>query len=158
MRYFQYKVMQQRLRNLKKQRDAHVQSCCLANINQFRFCHSRCSRRRLWLSSLMSDWQCLRSYMMISVERVWMVVPFEGNIFCQRWVRDWDQQHYQNGDLASTLIMGTFEKRVPVLRASRWPLCGPSEWRHLMDQPDEVTWILLTHAVKGAKKRMFPTI
>ena len=33
----------------------------------------------------------------------------------------------KNGDLASTLTMGTFEKRVPVPRASRWPLCGPSE-------------------------------
>ena len=33
----------------------------------------------------------------------------------------------KNGDLASTLTMGTFEKRVPALRASRWPLCGPSE-------------------------------
>ena len=33
----------------------------------------------------------------------------------------------KNDDLASTLIMGTFEKRVPVLRASNWLLCGPSE-------------------------------
>ena len=33
----------------------------------------------------------------------------------------------KNGDLASTLIMGTFEKRVLVLRASNWLLCGPSE-------------------------------
>ena len=33
----------------------------------------------------------------------------------------------KNGDLASTLTMGTFDKRVPVLRAFRWPLCGPSE-------------------------------
>ena len=33
----------------------------------------------------------------------------------------------KNGDLASTLIMGTFEKRVLVLRASNWFLCGPSE-------------------------------
>ena len=85
-----------------------MQSCCLANINQFRFCHSRCSRRRLWLSSLMSDWQCLRSYMMISVERVWMVVPFERNIFCQRWVRDWHQPHYQKWRLSQHVNYGDF--------------------------------------------------
>ena len=45
MRYFQYKVMQQRLINFKKS-VMHVQSCCFANINLFRFCHSRCSLRR----------------------------------------------------------------------------------------------------------------
>ena len=77
-----------------------MQSCCFANINQFRCCHSRCGRRRRWLSFLMSDWPPLRSYMMISFERVWMVVPFEQNIFRQRWVCDWDQPHYQKWRLS----------------------------------------------------------
>jgi len=80
-----------------------VQSCCFANIHLFRFCYSRCSRRRLCLSSLMSDWPCLRSYMMISVERVWMVVPFERNTFRQRWVREWRLCHHVNyGDFWET--------------------------------------------------------
>ena len=91
----------------------HVQSCCFANINLFRCCHSSCSRRRHWLSSLMSDWPCLRSYMMISVERVWMVVPFERNIFRQRWVRDWDQPHYQKWRLSQHVNYGDFWETGP---------------------------------------------
>ena len=152
-----------------------MQSCCFANKNLFRFCHSRCSRRRRhWLSSLISDWPCLRSYMMISVERVWIVAPFERNNFCQRRVRDWDRPHYQKWRLSQHVNYGDFWETGPCSESfqvapvwtqwmkvphgsSWWPLCGPSEWRSLMDHPDEVTWIFLTYAVKGAKKRMFPT-
>ena len=91
----------------------HVQS-----INLFRFCHSRCKCRRHWLSSLMSDSPCLRSYMMIHLDETTCVK--DDSVI--------ETDHItKNGDLASTLIMGTFEKRVHVLRASNWFLCGPSE-------------------------------
>ena len=91
----------------------HVQSCCFANMNLFRFCHSRCSRRRRYLSSLKSDRLRLRSYLMISVERVWILVPFEQNIFRQRWVCDWDQPHYQKWRLSQHVNYGDFWETGP---------------------------------------------
>ena len=98
---------------MQKKSVMHVQSCCFANINQFRCCHSRCGRRRRCLSFLMSDWPPLRSYMMISFERVWMVVPFEQNIFRQRWVCDWDQPHYQKWRLSQHVNYGDFWETGP---------------------------------------------
>ena len=123
IRYFHYEVMQQRLRNVKKS-VMHVQSCCFANINQFRCCHSRSSRRRRWLSSMSEvvyddlSWTCVNSC------TIWTK-----QLPSKTWLKSVIETDHitKNGDLASTLTMGTFEKRVPVPRASSWPLCGPSE-------------------------------
>ena len=43
--------MKRRQRNVRKS-VMHVQSCCVANLNQLLFCRSRCRRRRRCLSSL----------------------------------------------------------------------------------------------------------
>ena len=53
LRHFHVVVLQRRLRNVQKS-GMHVQSCCVANLNQLLFCRSRCRRRRRSLSSLLS--------------------------------------------------------------------------------------------------------
>ena len=138
IRYFHYEVMQQR--NVKKKRVMHVQSCCFANMNLFRFCHSRFGRRRRCVSFLMSNWPCLRSYMMISVERVWIVVPFERNNFRQRRVRNWDRPHYQKWQLSQHVNYGDFWETGPCYDSfqlapvwTQWIKApyGSSRWGHV---------------------------
>ena len=50
IRHFHVVVVHWRQRNAQKS-VMHVQSCCFANLNQFRFCRSRWRRRRRCLSS-----------------------------------------------------------------------------------------------------------
>ena len=53
IRQFHVVVVHWRQRNVQKSM-MHVQSCCLANLNQFLFCRSRWRRRRRYLSFLIS--------------------------------------------------------------------------------------------------------
>ena len=51
IRHFHVAVVQRRLRNIQKKRDARAK-LLFANLTLLLFCRSRCRRRRGWLSSL----------------------------------------------------------------------------------------------------------